>query len=70
MRRPVALWAYTLALFLAGFAFGLLAEHTPEPGQIIAKYESEGKCYVVVATEVEVTAEDYIGYDIGDEVDK
>lgn len=35
---------------------------------IIDKYESDGRCYLNL--EVEVTPEEYIGYDIGDEYTK
>lgn len=35
------------------------AEH-----EVVGKYEKDGKCYISV--EVEISPEDYIGYDIGD----
>ena len=39
----------------------------PEPqaiGSVVDKYEGEGKCFIEV--QVEITPEEYIGYDIGD----
>ena len=41
------------------------AEPTPEPSQVEAKYERDGRCFVEIW--VEVTPEEYIGLDIGDE---
>lgn len=37
----------------------------PETRQIVDKYEADGKCYI--QTWIEITPEEYIGYDIGDE---
>lgn len=37
----------------------------PKAMQIIDKYEADGKCYI--QTWIEITPEEYIGYDIGDE---
>ena len=41
------------------------AEPTPEPSQVEAKYERDGRCFVEIW--VEVTPEEYIGLDVGDE---
>ena len=38
---------------------------TPEPWEISGKYETNGKCFVEVWHEV--TPEEYIGLDVGDE---
>ena len=40
-------------------------EPTPEPSQVEAKFERDGRCFVEIW--VEVTPEEYIGLDIGDE---
>lgn len=39
--------------------------HNPKPYYVTDKAESKGRCYV--QTWVEVTPEDYIGLDVGDE---
>ena len=41
------------------------ADPDPKSMQIVDKYEAEGKCYI--QTWIEITPEEYIGYDIGDE---
>lgn len=41
------------------------AENKPEPYQITNKCEENGKCYI--ETWIEVTPEEYIGLDVGDE---
>lgn len=41
------------------------AKPTPEPSQVEAKYERDGRCFVEIW--VEVTPEEYIGLDVGDE---
>ena len=38
---------------------------TPEPSQVEDKFERDGRCFVEIW--VEVTPEEYIGLDIGDE---
>lgn len=41
------------------------AESNPKPSQVEAKYERDGRCFVEIW--VEVTPEEYIGLDVGDE---
>ena len=41
------------------------AGQTPEPSQVEDKFEKDGRCFVEIW--VEVTPEEYIGLDIGDE---
>ena len=41
------------------------ANPDPKAMQIVDKYEADGKCYI--QTCIEITPEEYIGYDIGDE---
>lgn len=41
------------------------AKPDPKAMQIVDKYEADGKCYI--QTWIEITPEEYIGYDIGDE---
>lgn len=41
------------------------ANPDPKSMQIVDKYEAAGKCYI--QTWIEITPEEYIGYDIGDE---
>lgn len=56
-----------LASFSSGIVFGMVTSPEPIPvaGQVNDKCENGGRCYV--QTWVEVTPEDYIGLDIGDE---
>lgn len=44
------------------------AKSTPEPYEVVGKCEHDGKCYV--ETWIEVTPEEYIGLDIGDEFER
>lgn len=37
----------------------------PTAYPIVDKYEHDGKCYLAI--EIEISPEEYIGYDIGDE---
>lgn len=70
-KRTLALILATVSLILAsfcsGFVFGMVTVPEPSPveGQVNDKYENDGRCYV--QTWVEVTPEDYIGLDVGDE---
>lgn len=57
-------------LLLTGGAFHKyikteIKTEAPETRQIVNKYEADGKCYI--QTWIEITPEEYIGYDIGDE---
>lgn len=40
----------------------------PKPMQVTDRYEAKGKCYI--QTWIEVTPEEYIGLDIGDEYEE
>lgn len=51
-------------LFTALYFLGQSEESQPVGG-IVNKYEEDGKCFVEV--QVEITPEEYIGYDIGDD---
>lgn len=44
------------------------AKPDPKPMQVTDKYEAKGKCYI--QTWIEVTPEEYIGLDIGDEYEE
>lgn len=66
--------AELLGIFIAiiiGLAIGLTAavlfkiDDTPHPYQVTNKIERDGRCYV--ETWVEVTPEEYIGLEVGDE---
>lgn len=61
------LWVMLICLFLTfAIVISVSVTHRAEKTyQVIDKYESENKCYVIVP--IEVTPEEYIGYDIGDE---
>lgn len=72
MRRDVALIVAIGALaainFVAGFIFGrdTAPELISQPVEVVDKYESgDGEYYI--ETWLEVTPEEYIGLDIGDE---
>lgn len=59
---------YVLVLFVI-FCIAIPFCNQPEPqpqavGSIVNKYEADGKYFVEVQTEI--TADQYIGYDIGD----
>lgn len=60
MKRLIVI---TIALMLMLLTACSKSEPTTYP--IVDKYEHDGKCYVAI--EVEITPENYIGYDIGDE---
>ena len=70
MKRLIALWVVFMGVFLVGMAFGRLTlpNKTPTPLEVVDKCEHEGKCYI--ETWIEVTVEDYIGLDIGDEYER
>lgn len=68
VKNLLVIWLVFMGLFLGGFALGRYTEpeQTPRPLQVTDKYEAEdGRCFV--ETWVEVSVEDYIGLDIGDE---
>ena len=44
------------------------ANPEPKTMQIVDKYEANGKCYI--QTWIEITPEEYIGYDVGDEYEE
>ena len=54
-----------LLLLTAGAFYKNIKIEAPEARQIVDKYEADGKCYI--QTWIEITPEEYIGYDIGDE---
>ena len=70
-KRTLALIFATVSIILASFSSGVVfgIATSPEPipvaGQVNEKCENGGRCYV--QTWVEVTPEDYIGLDVGDE---
>lgn len=55
---------FILALIIAFSAAHIAAKKQPTAHEVVGKYEQDGKCYIAV--EVEVSPEEYIGYDIGD----
>lgn len=60
----VALICFVIVSVLI-FATCATQERVPIPSQVEDKFERDGRCYVEVW--VEVTPEEYIGLDIGDE---
>lgn len=54
-----------LAVLFAALHFLGQSEESQAVGRIVNKYEKDGKCFVEV--QIEITPEEYIGYDIGDE---
>lgn len=58
---------FALMMFVFGLAVGrvIAPTKTPIPFEVVDKCEHGGKCYV--ETWLEVTPEEYIGLDIGDE---
>lgn len=60
-------WILSIAVFFAGIVIGRgsVPEIEPAIGQVNDKCEVEGRCYV--QTWVEVSVEDYIGLEVGDE---
>lgn len=70
-KRTLALILATVSLILSSFCSGIVfgrvtaTEPAPVVGQVNDKCEVDGRCYV--QTWVEVTPEDYIGLDVGDE---
>ena len=69
MRKDKANYAMTLIclIIFSVILFVTCATQgpAPVPSQVEDKFEKDGKCYVAVW--VEVTPEEYIGLDIGDE---
>ena len=64
------IWAILLSISAAALTWMALdswmyANPDPKPMQVTDKYEAKGKCYI--QTWIEVTPEEYIGLDIGDE---
>lgn len=58
-------------LILLAIALMILTACTqsePTAYPIVDKYEHDGKCYVEIV--VEITPEEYIGYDVGDEYER
>ena len=70
-KRTLALIFVTVSLILASFCSGIVfgrvtsTEPTPVEGQVNDKCEVDGRCYV--QTWIEVSVEDYIGLEVGDE---
>lgn len=70
-KRTLALIFATASIILASFCSGIVLGRVtaPEPipvsGQVNDKCEVDGRCYV--QTWVEVSVEDYIGLEVGDE---
>lgn len=60
-------FSLTLSFFCLGYVFGgwMARSADPIPYYVTDKAEANGKCYV--ETWLEVTPEEYIGLDIGDE---
>lgn len=67
MKRLILLWVMLLGIFITGMALGraTVPKETPRPYQVTDKNEFGGRCYV--QTWIEVTPEDYIGLEVGDE---
>ena len=64
------IWAALISISVAAIIWMILdswhyANPDPKTMQIVDKYEADGKCYI--QTWIEITPEEYIGYDIGDE---
>ena len=58
-------------LILLAIALMMLTACTksePTTYPIVDKYEHNGKCYLAI--EIEVSPEEYIGYDVGDEYER
>lgn len=66
-REEIILILICVCIFLGGVAFGYKTgpEQKPRPMQVVEKVEESGKCYI--KTWIEVSPEEYIGLDIGDE---
>ena len=54
-----------LTILFAALHFLGQPEESQMVGEIVNKYEENGKCFVEV--QIEITPEEYIGYDIGDD---
>lgn len=66
LKNFIIIWIMFMSVALLGLALGrwTVAEE-PNPLHVTGKSEVDGKCYV--QTWVEVTPEEYIGLDVGDE---
>ena len=69
-RVKTIIWAALISISVAAITWMILdswyyANPDPKAMQIVDKYEADGKCYI--QTWIEITPEEYIGYDIGDE---
>lgn len=69
-RVKTIIWAALISISVAAITWMIMdswhyANPDPKAMQIVDKYEAEGKCYI--QTWIEITPEEYIGYDIGDE---
>lgn len=69
-RVKTIIWAALISISVAAITWMILdswhyANPDPKEMQIVDKYEADGKCYI--QTWIEITPEEYIGYDIGDE---
>ena len=67
MRDHILLLVGIMMIFIGGFIIGrsTVPKETPRPYQVTDKNEFGGRCYV--QTWIEVTPEDYIGLEVGDE---
>lgn len=54
-----------LAILFAALHFLSQSEESQTVWRIVNKYEKDGKCFVEV--QIEISPEEYIGYDIGDD---
>lgn len=69
-RVKTIIWAALISISVAAITWMTLdawmyAMPNPKSMQVTDKYEMDGKCYI--QTWIEITPEEYIGYDIGDE---
>lgn len=72
-RVKTIIWAAFISISVAAITWMALdawmyAMPDPKPMQVTDKYEAKGKCYI--QTWIEVTPEEYIGLDIGDEYEE
>lgn len=57
-----------LMVLMCLITFIVIKQSDPQNYPIVDKYEHDGKCYVEIV--VEISPEEYIGYDVGDEYER
>ncbi len=56
--------AIVLTILFTALHFLGQSEESQPVGRVVNKYEEDGKCLIEI--QIEITPEEYIGYDIGD----